>query len=83
MALDGCCGQPSRRRSSRAKREPLPPNPTPERGVPMIFVGSGRRRVRGRASGLTYSVSGDRRHFRADEADVDQLLRDRAFILRP
>jgi hypothetical protein len=49
----------------------------------MIFLGSGRRDVRGRASGLKYVVAGNRRHFRADPEDVDDLLRDRDFILRP
>ncbi len=49
----------------------------------MIFLGSGRRDVRAHASGLTYVVAGHRRHFRADPDDVDDLLRDRDFILRP
>lgn len=49
----------------------------------MIFLGSGRRDVRGRASGLTYTVADQRRHLRVDPDDVDALLRDRDFILRP
>jgi hypothetical protein len=49
----------------------------------MIFLGSGRREVRGRASGLTYTVANHRRHLRVDPGDVDDLLRDKEFILRP
>jgi hypothetical protein len=84
MTFDGCCGQPrAARQRRRDPAERLPPNPTPKRGIPMIFLGSGRRDVRARASGLTYVVAGHRRHFRADPDDVDDLLRDRDFILRP
>jgi hypothetical protein len=49
----------------------------------MIFLGSGRRDVRGRVSGNTYVVADHRRHFRADPEDVDHLLRSRDFILQP
>lgn len=49
----------------------------------MIFLGSGRRDVHARASGLTYVVSSRRRHFRAHPDDVDDLLRRQGFILRP
>ena len=49
----------------------------------MIFLGSGRRDIRGRASGLTYVVADSRRHFRVDPDDVDQLLRQRDVILQP
>jgi hypothetical protein len=48
----------------------------------MIFLGSGRRDVRA-TSGLTYVVGSQRRHFRAHPDDVDRLLRQRDFILRP
>lgn len=82
-AFDGCCGQPTRQRRSRARSEPLPPNPKLTRGVGMIFLGSGRRDIRGRASGLTYVVADSRRHFRVDPDDVDQLLRQRDVILQP
>lgn len=83
MAFDGCCGQPSSRRRARARPERLPPNPKPKGGVPMIFLGSGRREIRGPVSGSTYVVAGHRRHFSADPGDVDHLLRRRDFILRP
>jgi hypothetical protein len=84
MTFSGCCGQPSRTRARRRDpAERLPPNPTPKGGVPMIFLGSGRRDLRAAASGLTYVVANHRRHFRAHPDDVDALLRDRDFILRP
>jgi hypothetical protein len=81
--FSGCCGQPVRRRRERRQVELLPANPKPKGGVPMIFLGSGRREVRGRASGLTYTVANHRRHLRVDPGDVDDLLRDKEFILRP
>ncbi len=66
MTFNGCCGQPSRARARRRDpAERLPPNPTPKRGIPMIFLGSGRRDVRAPVSGLTYVVAGQRRHFRS------------------
>lgn len=84
MTFDGCCGQPRRARARRRDpAERLPPNPTPRGGVPMIFLGSGRRDVRASGSGLTYVVGSQRRHFRAHPDDVDVLLRNRDFILRP
>lgn len=84
MTFNGCCGQPTRARSRRrGPAERLPPNPTPKGGVPMIFLGSGRRDVRAHGSGLTYVVGSQRRHFRAHPDDVDVLLRNRDFILRP
>jgi hypothetical protein len=49
----------------------------------MLFLGSGRREVRGKASGLAYVVADHRRDFRAAPEDVDQLLSGRDFILRP
>lgn len=49
----------------------------------MIFLGSGRREIRGKISGSTYVVADHRRHFRADPDDVDHLLRSRDFILQP
>ena len=42
MTFDGCCGQPrAARQRRRDPAERLPPNPTPKRGIPMIFLGSG------------------------------------------
>ena len=83
MTFKGCCGQPSGRKRRREPVERLPPNPTPKRGVPMIFLGSTRRDVRAPATGMTYVVGSQRRHFRAHPDDVDALLRQRDFILRP
>ena len=84
MTFNGCCGQPSRARARRRDpAERLPRNPTPKGGIPMIFLGSGRRDVRAPGSGLTYVVAGHRRHFRAHPDDVDVLLRHRDFILKP
>lgn len=79
---DGCCGQPQRRRSMGPTREPLPANPSPIRGVAMIYLGSGRRVIEGLGSGLRYFVADHRRHFRAEPRDVDDLLRRREFMLK-
>jgi len=83
MAFEGCCGQPTTRRGMRDRPERLPANPKPKGGISMIFLGSGRRDIRGQVSGNTYVVADHRRHFRADPEDVDHLLRRRDFILQP
>ena len=48
----------------------------------MIYLGSGRREIRGSGSGLRYFVAEQRRHFRASPNDVDDLLRNREFMLK-
>jgi hypothetical protein len=82
MAFKGCCGQPASRRKARPKVAVLPDNPAPKDGVAMIYLGSGQREVRGSESGLRYYVGDSRRHFRADQSDVDKLLRSREFMLK-
>jgi hypothetical protein len=82
MNLDGCCGQPASRRKARPSLEPLPVNPTPTGGVALIYLGSGRMEVQGSRSGLRYHVADQRRHFRAEPSDVDDLLRRREFMLK-
>jgi hypothetical protein len=78
---DGCCGQPGRRPRKPAG-EPLPANPSPTGGVAMVYLGSGRRELQGSGSGLRYFVADDRRHFRAEPSDVDDLLKRREFMLK-
>ncbi len=48
----------------------------------MVYLGSGQREVAGSESGLRYYVGDSRRHFRADQSDVDKLLRSREFMLK-
>lgn len=81
MNFRGCCGQTPGKRSRRAPPEKLPDNPRVE-GVRIIYVGSGRRDVKGPASGLIYHVADHRRHFRAHPDDAKALLRSRDFILQ-
>jgi hypothetical protein len=80
MSNSGCCGQMPGRKSRRPTPEKLPDNPRVD-GVRIIYVGSGRRDVKGSASGLTYYLADHRRHFRAHPDDVKALLRSRDFIL--
>jgi hypothetical protein len=82
MGLKGCCGQPASRRKARPQIEQLPDNPAPKDSVDIIYLGSGQREVRGSESGLRYYVGDSRRHFRADQSDVDKLLRSREFMLK-
>jgi len=79
MTFRGCCGQPMGRIRRRAPPEKLPDNPRVQ-GVRIIYVGSGRRDVKGASSGLTYYVADYRRHFRAHPDDAKALLRSRDFI---
>jgi hypothetical protein len=82
--FSGCCGQPGPRRISIKKEtEPLPKNPRVEGGVPLLYLGSGRKTLKGPESDLTYVVSDHRRDFVAHPDDVRTLLRNRFVILRP
>jgi hypothetical protein len=53
-----------------------------KRGVHLLYLGTGKREVKGSASGLVYVVADHRRHFVVDPADVDALLTSRDFMLR-
>lgn len=81
MSNSGCCGQMTGRKSRRAAPEKLPDNPRVD-GVRVIYVGSGRRDLKGHASGLTYYVADHRRHFRVHPDDIKALLRSRDFMLQ-
>jgi hypothetical protein len=81
MSLRGCCGQTPGKTSRRPAPEKLPDNPLGA-GVRVIYVGAGRRDVKGPVSGLTYYLADHRRHFRAHPDDVKALLRSRDFILQ-
>jgi hypothetical protein len=76
-----CCGKTPGRKLNRAPAEKLPDNPRVN-GVRIIYLGSGRKDVKGAVSGLTYYVADHRRHFRADPEDAKALLRSRDFILQ-
>ena len=49
----------------------------------MIYIGAGRRTLKGQASRLRYYVSDHRRHFRVDPRDVEDILKHRDFMLEP
>jgi hypothetical protein len=76
-----CCGNLSARKHNRAPPEKLPDNPRLD-GMRLIYLGSGRRDVKGAVSGLTYHVADHRRHFQAHPDDAKALLRSRDFILQ-
>ncbi len=78
----GCCGGSVRRRRPAPKVD-LPANPVVQRGVPLVYLGSGLLRIIGDASGETYIVSEHRRHVRVYESDVPSILRNREMILAP
>ena len=69
-----CCGQPVRRRRGHGDDEPLPPNPKAPGGKPMLYLGWGRRELKGKATGNTYYVSNTRRKFTVAAADVLGLV---------
>ncbi len=78
----GCCGGSVRRRRPVEKVD-LPANPVVQRGVPLVYLGSGLVRITGAVSGETYVVSEHRRHVRVHEADVSGMLRNRDMMLAP
>jgi hypothetical protein len=70
-----CCGQPvGHRRPGHRDDEPLPPNPKIPGGKPMLYLGWGRRELKGVAIGSTYCVNNKRRKFTAAPADVPTLV---------
>ncbi len=80
--FSGCCGQPA----GRPKKEPeevLPENPSVDEGVPLLYLGAGRRNFDGSQTGFRYVVSDHRRSFVAHPDDVRALLRNRFVIPAP
>ena len=83
---NGCCGQPTlrmRRRAAAKETEELPDNPEVPGGIPLLYLGSGRKDLHGSGSGLTYAVSERRRHFVAHPEDAPALIKNRCVILAP
>jgi hypothetical protein len=78
-----CCGQRSRPRRLRpADDEALPSNPKIPGGKSMLYLGWGRRNLKGKVTGKTYYVSNSRRKFTVDAADVPSI-RSREVIEKP
>jgi hypothetical protein len=80
--FSGCCGQSIPRRK-KEPAEKLPENPTVEGGVPLLYLGAGRRDFEGAHTGFRYVVSDRRRSFVAHPDDVRALLRNRFVISAP
>lgn len=78
-----CCGRMLPRVPRPRPRTPLPPNPAVKGGVDLIFLGTGRATLTGKASGLHYVVSDQRRHLKVDPGDVGQILVDSRFMSKP
>lgn len=76
-----CCGGSLRRRVKKVVST-LPPNPKIDRGVTIIYLGSGDVKLVGEASGLTYYASDHKRHFKVHLGDADSILRRRDFIMK-
>ena len=81
--FSGCCGQPASRRTKREPEEVLPENPSIDGGVPLLYLGAGRRKFDGANTGFQYVVSDHRRSFVAHPDDVSALLRNRFVIPAP
>lgn len=77
-----CCGSYSKQKAVKEK-EPIPPNPKISGGVSLIYVGSGKKSFKGKATGSVYYVSDHARHFRVYFEDADSLLRNATIIRRP
>jgi hypothetical protein len=78
----GCFGQPGPRRR-RPTPPVLPANPKVSRGVRLLYLGGGPRRLRGPATDAVYHVSEHRRAFTVHAADAPALSRLRDVILAP
>ena len=77
-----CCGSYSKKRIVIAK-EPLPPNPKVQGGTAIIYLGSGNISFKGEVSGSMYFASDHNRHLKVHTADVESILKDKTFILKP
>jgi hypothetical protein len=81
--ISPCCGQNRARKWRKTVREHLPENPKVAGGIKLVYLGSGRAELIGRASGGHYHVSDHRRHFVAAPEDVDQLVRRKDVMMKP
>lgn len=82
--FSGCCGQPSsRKRTTKEPQERLPANPEIKGGVRLLYLGAGRRDLKGETTGVLYVVSDHRRSFIVHADDVRSLLRNRFVIPAP
>jgi hypothetical protein len=81
--FSGCCGQPATGRTKKEPEEVLPENPPIKGGVPLLYLGAGRRNFGGSRTGFQYVVSDHRRSFTAHPDDVRALLRNRFVIQAP
>ena len=60
--------------------DPLPPNPALASGVPVIFMGTSRKRIEGLATGYVYHAAPERRELVVAVADLAAVLANRAFV---
>lgn len=78
-----CCGQQPRPRSRKRDDDaPLPANPKIAGGTHMLYLGWGRRAIKGKTTGNTYYVSNMRRKFTAAPTDVPSIV-SREVIVKP
>lgn len=76
-----CCG--SYNKKIKIVKAKLPPNPKVEKGIAVIYLGSGVEIFIGKSSGLKYYVSDHERHFKVAPEDIAALLNNNEIILRP
>jgi len=79
---NGCCGSYSTQKVIKEK-EPIPANPKISRGVPLIYVGSGKKSFKGKATDSVYYVSDHFRHFRVHPEDAVSILSNGGIIRKP
>ncbi len=77
-----CCGSYSPQKKLN-KKEFIPSNPKIKGGVALIYVGAGKKKFKGMATGFVYHVSDHSRHFNVHTEDADALLNDPAIIRKP
>lgn len=80
--INTCCGAHIRR-SITSDKGPLPPNPQVNKGVAVIYVGSGNFKIKGNDPGTIYYASDHYRHFKVFEEDAALVLKNRDIILKP
>lgn len=81
-AINTCCGSFARQKIKSVKT-PIPPNPTVQGGVAVIFVGSGVIKLIGAATKSVYHASDHHRHLRIFKEDADSILNNKMMIYKP
>ncbi len=76
-----CCGTVGPQR--KLIIDVLPDNPKIVNGVEIIYLGSGKAKIKGSSTGLYYYASDHQRSLKVSPTDLNSLLSKKLFMLKP